>query len=297
MDRLQKRCFAVSLLLHGVLVGIVLFGSAFLTSREKPETIPVLTFIPDLATDGQFAGGGNRVLGSPAPIVQARQPSPPPVTRQSSPPPVTPPVRTPTREPDPVRPNNTRQPTVEARQQSRIQLPAEALRIVDRGGKKASDRKAPRSPPPSTARPSDSPGSTANGQRNRVAQRIQDSINHIGNSTSGNTTVESPGDGTGGPSYATYAAFIRKIYMDAWQQPEDMQDGGAITEVEIEVAKDGTVINSRIIEPSSNMRMDRSVLDVLRRVIEIKPFPPSWKEERRTFRLRFDLKVREHLLG
>lgn len=296
MDRVQKRCFTASLTLHSLLVGVVLFGSAFFASRERTETIPVLTFIPDIATDGQFAGGGHRVAGTPAPTPPANRQVQPPVTQPASTPPSTP-ARIPARASEPSRPSNTHQTAVEPRPQSRIQLPDSALRPVDRGGKKSDDRKSPRAPAPNTARSNESPNSSASTGRNQLAASIQKSLNRIGNSTSGSTTVESPGDGTGGAFYAPYAAIIRAIYMEAWQRPEELNDGAAVTEVEIEVAKDGTVISSRIVDPSGNARVDRSVQDALNRVRFIKEFPASWKEQRRTFRIRFDLKVREQLLG
>ena len=61
-----------------------------------------------------------------------------------------------------------------------------------------------------------------------------------------------PGKGTGGPSYASYAALVKTIYENAWQAPEDTATDNAITKVTVTILSDGTVYSRRIIGPSGD---------------------------------------------
>src|SRR5262245_607463 len=63
MSRLEKKCFMVSTVLHGLLIAVFLFGSAFLTAkREIPRDIQPLTMVPAIVVDGLPGGGGNPTI-------------------------------------------------------------------------------------------------------------------------------------------------------------------------------------------------------------------------------------------
>jgi TonB family protein len=305
MNRVQKRCFVASVTLHGMLLALVLFGSAFFSSRAKQdEDLPVLTFIPDMAGDSAFVGGGSR--SAVPPTLARSNPSPPPTpavaparVERTEP---TPPLRTERRAPEPAPAPAPRDRTVRAETavadkpaKPRFELPKTALQAVE---KKPTSARSNTRPPPSRETTTANTDTTQDmAARGRLASTLRNSLARINAGVSGSTTVESPGEGTGGPSYAPYAAIVKAIYTEAWQPPADLQDEQATTDAEIEVARDGTVISAHITRPSGDARMDRSIQETLNRVKSIKEFPPSWKEQRRTFQIRFNLQAKEQLLG
>ncbi len=86
MNRSQKKCLIVSAALHGLLLGIALFGSAFLASKPKDDPQQVLiAFDPNLVNDLATKGGDRNVQSAP---VEA--PAPPPQAQQQTA--ITPPV-------------------------------------------------------------------------------------------------------------------------------------------------------------------------------------------------------------
>jgi TonB family protein len=54
MSQLNRKCFIASAGMHGLLFLILLVGPAFLMSRDKPEDLPTLEFIPDKLIDEAF---------------------------------------------------------------------------------------------------------------------------------------------------------------------------------------------------------------------------------------------------
>ena len=77
MDRLQKKCFLASTGLHLLLLLILLVGPAFVSSRSKPDNLPILDFVSLKTVDALISGGGNPdAKPPPAPLVKP-QPLPP----------------------------------------------------------------------------------------------------------------------------------------------------------------------------------------------------------------------------
>ena len=62
------------------------------------------------------------------------------------------------------------------------------------------------------------------------------------------------------------------------------------------IGRDGSVISSRILNPSGDSRVDNSVRRTLDRVTFVAPFPDGAKEKDRTFIINFNLKAKR-LLG
>src|SRR4051812_22492969 len=99
MDRVQKRCFIGSLGLHGFLLLIFLFGSAFFPARKPDiDTTPTIKILqlPDVLTDGKTGGGGNPLQpvtneqkkGDPNAAIKPTPPAPqPPVQKTQVKPP------------------------------------------------------------------------------------------------------------------------------------------------------------------------------------------------------------------
>lgn len=101
------------------------------------------------------------------------------------------------------------------------------------------------------------------------------------------------GPGGGGPSYASYASWVQKIYLDAWAAPEDSASQSAVAEVSVTIASDGSVISSKFLNRSGDTQVDASVQRVLNRVTTMgRPFPDGMKEKHRTYILQFDLKIK-----
>ena len=109
------------------------------------------------------------------------------------------------------------------------------------------------------------------------------------------TAVELYGPGGGGETYASYDAFIISVYMSAWVVPEGLNDIPKMPKARITIARDGTVINGRLIESSGNAAVDRSVTSTLNRVKYIAPFPEGSQDQERTYTITFDISLKKAL--
>lgn len=76
MNRLQKKCLVTSALLHVVLIGSAIVGSAFLDQQPPEEKYPLLEIIPFKTTDELFSGG--ETPNAPPPNVRPDVPPLPP---------------------------------------------------------------------------------------------------------------------------------------------------------------------------------------------------------------------------
>jgi TonB family protein len=104
-----------------------------------------------------------------------------------------------------------------------------------------------------------------------------------------------PGPGGGGVPYANFKDAIRKKYTDAWLVPDGVTDDSAVATASVTIARDGKVLDARIIIPSGNALADQSVEAALRRVTFAVPLPEGAKEDQRTVKIKFSVKAK--LLG
>src|SRR5437764_1347037 len=109
MNRLQKKCFIAATALHALLLGILLFGSAFFVPSQKTDTQQVLkaydpTMINDLLTTG-----GNPNVSAVPPSAPAPAPPAPPAPQVQPP---TPPTPAPPKPPKPEVSKVVEPPTV-----------------------------------------------------------------------------------------------------------------------------------------------------------------------------------------
>jgi TonB family protein len=125
------------------------------------------------------------------------------------------------------------------------------------------------------------------------AKAIADAARAIEKNASSATTVEMPGEGS--VSYANYASVVKSVYERAWRTPDDASDDDANTKVSVTIGSDGTVISSRILNPSGDARVDASVQQTLDNVNFVAPFPDGAKEKQRTFIINFNLKAKRML--
>ncbi len=264
MNRLQKKCVLVSAGFHLLLLVILLVGPAFVSSRNKRDDTPVLTFIPMITTDAQVAGGGNPNAAplAPAPVPPAPQPpvKPPPPRPQ----PIKEIVRPPEPSPEPM--------------EKKRKLPKVSTTVVRR--------------PQPTAPKSSSPINNAEARRREAVDRA---LRNLRNELSSSTTVDMPGPGGGGPTYANFLQSVKTVYANAWIVPDGVTDDQATAEASVTIARDGTVLNARILRRSGNALADESVEVVLRRVKFVVPLPEDTKENQRTVTIKFSVKARRGL--
>ena len=293
MNRLQQKCFVASGGFHLLLVVILVIGPAFLSSKSQSDNRPPLDVIPGRLIDAAFSGGGNPngTPPPPAPIVPRPQP-----------------VVQPAPQPEPVKPPEP----VKAREQQPRPQPVEEVKPAkpDPSSLETSDdhkRKKPevsttpivrRTDTNKTAKTHSTTSSTDNEERRmadarkRAADLIGATARSLRSDIAPGTTLEALGPGGGGEVYASYDAVVQSIYWHAWTPPEDTASDQAVTKVTVTIESDGTVLSARIINPSGDASVDKSVQRTLDRVTFIAPFPEGAKDKQRTYTINFNLKAK-----
>jgi colicin import membrane protein len=290
MDRLQQKCFVASAGLHLLLAVILVIGPAFLSSKSRSDNSPILDVIPGKLIDAAFSGGGNPNAKPPPPAPpapQVAQPAPPP-ERVKAPEPVK------VREPEPPQ-----KPVEEARPAKPDPNSLETSTDHKRRRPEVSTTPITRKQDAGKATKWAATTSTDNSEERRLAAARRRAADLIGatarslrDDVSPGTTLEAFGPGGGGEVYAPYDEAVRSIYWHAWTPPEDTASDAAITKATVTIASDGTVLSARIIKPSGDASVDKSVQRTLDRVTFIAPFPEGAKEKQRTYTIKFDLKAR-----
>ena len=77
--------------------------------------------------------------------------------------------------------------------------------------------------------------------------------------------------------------------------PDETASDDANVKVRVTIASDGRVISARVIGPSGDASVDRSVQNTLDRVTDIAPFPDGSTETERTYIINFNLKAKRIL--
>ncbi len=285
MNRLQKKCLIMTAGFHLLLVTLVC-GSGFFTftHKPKPDDTPLLTVIPANLIDAELSSG-------------VKNAQPPPPTPPSPPEPTPPQPKPPEPKPEPVKPLEPVKPVEPVKPK---QLSPDDLKPVKPVEKpvKPEPKKIEVSLKPvihNTPKVTDtSAADAAREAAKKKAAAVAKALASINKNASSATTVEMPG--TGSVSYANYASVVKSIYTQAWTPPDDTASDDANTKVSVTIGSDGTVISSRILNPSGDSRVDGSVQRTLDRVTFVAPFPDGAKEKQRTFIINFNLKAKR-LLG
>lgn len=281
-----------------MLLVVLIIGPGFFSKDDTMDESEVLTFIPLMATDSTRSGGGTPQPPTPAPTVA--QPETP------TPTPPTPSVVEPVRQPDPPRPV---EPRVEKPAPEKPSKPdRDSLDPkLDKPKKHEVTVNKKVVTIPSARRKSNNSSSTTETNAKESAERERAAANaklfanagkRISSNLAPSTQVDMPdGPGGGGVSYAPYAQIVRAKYTEAWRIPDDVTDDEAVVKVSVTIARDGSVISSRIITESGSKLVDRSIQNALDRVTTIGvAFPAGAKESQRTFTISFSLKAKK-LLG
>jgi len=268
MNRLQKKCFVASTGFHLLLILILLVGPAFLSGSSKTEDVPLIDFVPVRTVDALISGGGNPKASMPA---APAQPAPQP------PAPAIQPVRQPEPQkdevPDPEKAVTTRKHQIQV-EKKLVKTPTE---VSDRA-REAAERRAQQ---------------IAEDRQRRNA--INSAVSGIQGGLSSSTSVELRGPGGGGLPYANWKSAVKSVYDRAWLLPNGIKAEPVTAVVEVTIARDGTVVSSRITRMTGNSEVDDSVQAALDRVRVAAPLPDDAKEDQRTITIYFDVQAK--LLG
>ncbi len=122
-------------------------------------------------------------------------------------------------------------------------------------------------------------------------QMIGSTVTGIQGGLSSSTAVSVPG--AYGEAYMDYGLFVKSRYEAAWRPPSDLSDQNPTVKAEVIIARDGTIVSTRILQKSGIAALDKSVSEALGRVDTIgKSFPEGAKDEKRQFIINFNLKSR-----
>ena len=297
MTRLQKKCFLVSVGMHGLLLLILLGSSAF---RDKPVTKdnPIMTLIPANILDKEGAGGG-----SPEPAAAAQPPQPAPAVVQTPQAVVAQHVAEPVEPPKPRVVEKQPEPKPEPKAKPQPEIEKES---ATKPAQKTHEHEIHPSYDPVTpiahnktkAKTSEpvaedsSSNAEARQLRRQLAKTIDALASGVQNSGAKGTVVEMPGQG-GGEAFAGYETVIYNAYYHAWITPDSIADKLAATDVKIVVARDGTILSAEIVNKSGERALDKSVDRVLRAVTKLPAFPAGTRDEQRSFIIRFNLEAKE----
>lgn len=292
MNRTEKKCFIASTGFHLLMLLILFIGPAFLSSKQ-PQDITI-DFIPSRLVDAAVAGGGSPLARPPTPAPPQVKQQPPPQQQEPEPPKPKPVVQQPkTPEPEPPkvvkdpRPNRESLETVQEKPKpKRTVVPN--LTPVKRG---ETEKKKPATELAAERRAREQAEADAKAKR-----LVQNAIRSISSSSA--TVIDDEfGPGGGGPVYASYAAWVKKVYEDAWEEPANASKDDAVAKATVTIAQDGTILNARITTSSGDSQVDASVGRTLERVKTIGlPFPEGIKEKQRTYIINFNLKAKR-LIG
>ena len=295
MNRLQKKCLIATAGGHLLLILILLVGPGFFTSRPKPDDTQLLDVIPPTLIDEAFNSGVKNVQPPPLapPVVQPEKTEPvtppPPPPPKPEPPKVKPePVKQP--DPDPVKPPDKLSPEAltPVKPKPPKQKPKEHEVKADLT--KRVKRVVPDKPDNSEA---ENEARLQQQRRDAKLRAIARAATAIRDNSSSSTEIEMPGNST--ESYANYAAAVKSKYEAAWILPDDSASDDANVKVSVTIARDGSVVTSRILDRSGDSKVDASIQRTLDRVTFVAPFRDGSKDRERTFIIYFNLKAKRML--
>ncbi len=294
--------------MHGLLLVILFASAAFQGEPAKPD-FQLINIIPSTILDKAGVGGGNPEAAvtpqKTEPI--ASKPAEPVLPQKTEP------IKSPPKVVDPPKPAAKKiEPTVEDFTSLRPIKEATPLPV----SKPTRETKTTTNPPKKIRQPGEIKvdlGQRTTVKDQRAQQRAQqeadataynaglakqvgkvrsDLVHSIGSKTAVATVVGKIGQG-GGEAYAGYENIIGSIYYKNWNPPDGTSDSETDTEVEIVVARDGSIVSADIVSKSGRSAMDKSVATVLKKVHKLPPFPEGAQDAQRTFQIVFNLKAKQ----
>lgn len=326
---LSKKCLVASAVTHGLLLVLVVIGSAFIPAKPKEEVISIEMLDPNtiLVDEPNVYSGGNpnavpppqsaqpqapQPAAQPAPV---KQPEPakiePKIEPKPEPKPVEP-VKEPIKEPPQKAPEKEPTREIEKVEPKKPKIDPDSFKILEKAVHKGAE-KAPEKPPKETPnfdlgraqKRVIKPGAKTDGESasdkaaaEREAQMAEAAKARAGALSSAMSRLQgglSKGvgeigiPGPGGQAYASYGLVLRKIYENAWIPPNAGRGDEPVVSVEVVIRKDGTVLSRRITKKSGRTELDRTVQRALDRVNKVPAFPSGSTDEQRTFTIDFNL--------
>lgn len=297
MNRTQKKCFLAATGMHALLLAILFVGPAFLSSSKPDDNRPPNDFVAYRTVEQVLSGGGSPNVRTPTPVV-----NPPPAQPKTETPPAAPPPQRVERA-EPVRVEKPVPQRIEKPAPPKVETPdPEAFDTKPVKRKPQVDLKPivrPRNSAPQNPTPKVKPEVDTDSQadadaerRNRFANLAKNTASDLRGGLSSATEIKLPGPGGGGVPYANFRDEVKKAYDDAWIVPDGVTDDDATATASITIARDGNVLNWRLIQRSGNALADQSVEMVLRRVTVAAPLPDEAKESQRTVTIKFNVKAK-----
>ena len=286
-NRLRQKCFVASAGIHLLLGLILIVGPAFLASRNASDNMPILNFVAYETVDAAVSGGGSPTAKPPPPAPptptppQPLPPAPPQVEKTQAPEPVKEIVK----EYEKAQPKPTTEPA-EPSPEPAPRKPKISTELVTR---------TPSALARERAKASAAQAKTEAQARQRLAREFGRAAGSISSDLSGSTEVELPGPGGGGVPYANFLQAVKSVYTQAWMLPDGVTDDDATVTASVTIARDGTVVNARIIRASSSLEVNRSVQRTLDSVKWAAPLPRDAKEDERTVNINFNVKAKKAL--
>lgn len=318
---LQKKCLTASAITHGLLLLLVIVGSAFIPQKPKLDGPEFEIFeLPSdfelVAEDNVFSGGNpdaRKGDGFPTPpTVQPQQPSQPPATPPQQAPknenkPIVKPPETkaePVKQPDPPK---VKQPVAETK---KSKLDADDFKIPDKKTAKQEPKKVEPKKDESfdlkdilskaekrTVTTQTKKQSTGNDKAAREqqlaaanasaladARRKLDSKLGSGGSPAGTGNIDDI-LGPGGARVASYSLYLAGIYRSAWIAPAKSSARTPVR-IKVTISRDGVVLASEVLNASGNRDFDRAADATVKRVRRFDRPPPT-RESSVTYTLEF----------
>lgn len=297
MTAFQWRHFGGSIAAHvAILLALVVAPGFLFKSRLDLRDTPPLELIPAHLLDGAPGDGTPAPAPRSAPPAAAppaaapepvrtppvRQPEPPkPAPRPTPAPAAVPkaaPKTTPAPRPTPaVVPDPPKKRTPEPQ---KLQIDFTKQKTVDTKAREAA----------TAAQAAAERAAAEKRQREREA-RVGEITKNLAGRLAGTTTIQPMGSGGGGAGFANYAQYVKKIYSDAWIEPDGVADRQATVRVQVTIRRDGSVdrAGTRVLSRSGVAALDRSVQTALERVDFVRRFPDSLKDDSLTFTISFNL--------
>jgi TonB family protein len=265
-----------------LLVVVVVVCSGFVQPKPSVDEVPTLTVIPSTAVD-KVVNSGRRdapvppptpMVAPPVPLEPQTPPPQPPQVKLTEPvKPVEPVVQPQRTEPDDSKPDDlpTPKPT-KPKHEIKVDLTE-----VTRNPKKAQER----------------PDNQADKEAQKLAQRALDRaqafnkvLKTIRDKSASSTEIDMPG--TSSVSYANYGTIVVSVFHRAWAAPEHMAEESAVVSFSVTIARDGSVVSSRITSPSGDASVDNAVQRMLDRVSFVHEFPEDTTDRERTYHIDFN---------
>jgi TonB family protein len=271
MTRLEKKCVVSSMILHGGMVAVVLLGAGFFTQPPPPVEISTIELvIPPNAVlvDDKIVGGGNPNAAPPKPT--PRPPQPQPAVQHQQPPPELKPDN-PKIVPEDRSVKSKIEPVLTPIKRPAPDEPKESSRMSEKDRRKEEKLRQQ--------------------QKAELEKELRTAFNNVGKSISEKTSSSTDVDvlGPGGSAFVNYAYYVKETYENAWRTPSQAIRNAPDVEVEVTIARDGTVLSSTIKKKSGIAALDNSVQEALNRVRQVREFPEAAKDAKRTFRIVYSL--------